>query len=481
MTLSDFNSILPLVVLVGWAVLLVLVDLWIPTGRKGITAVLAAAGLVAALVLVIPQVGMSKVALSGMAVVDGFATFLNVIFLGSGLVAIPLAHDYLKRLQIERGEYYALLLFSVSGMVLMSYANDLIVVFLALELLSIPLYVLAGFARPRSDSEEAALKYFLLGAFSSGFLLYGIALVFGATAHHDLAGITQVMASGQGNPTLFLMGAGLILVSFGFKVAAVPFQQWAPDVYQGAPSPVTGFMSVAVKAAAIAALLRVFVTAFPSLSANLGPVLWVIAAATMIGGNVLAIAQTNIKRLLAYSSIANAGYLLMAFVPYGNSQVAADSIAASLFFLVSYGVTSFGAWAVVVALEKAEGKGLELNDFAGLGHKYPWLALSMLVFMLSFTGVPLTLGFWGKFYLFRTAIEGGYISLALIGLITSLISAYYYLKVVVIMYMRPGEPEVATDPWIRLTAIVAAAATVVLAFVPGPLLQMAAAAFMRLN
>jgi NADH-quinone oxidoreductase subunit N len=240
-------------------------------------------------------------------------------------------------------------------------------------------------------------------------------------------------------------------------------------------------MSVAVKAAAVAALLRVFVTAFPGLSVNITPILWGLAALTMIGGNVLAITQSNIKRLLAYSSIANAGYLLMAFVPYANKAVLADSIASSLFFLVAYALTTLGAWAVVVSLEKTEGKGLELEDMAGLGKKHPWLALSMLIFMLSFTGVPLTLGFWGKFYLFRTAVEGGFLSLALIGLVTSLISAYYYLRVVVIMYMKPGDPEVVSDRWVRLTAIVAAAAVLVLAFVPDPLLHLAATAFMRLQ
>jgi NADH-quinone oxidoreductase subunit N len=481
MTISDLVAILPVVVLVGWSLLLVLVDLWVPAQRKGITALLAALGLIVSLALVVYQSGRSQVALSGMAVVDSFGSFLNVIFLASGLAAIPLAYDYLKRMKIERGEYYALLLFSITGMMLMAYAYDLIIVFLAIELLSIPLYVLAGFARPRVDSEEASLKYFLLGAFSSGFLLYGIALIFGATAHHDLVGITRTMNAGTGNPLLLMIGACLVLVGFGFKIAAVPFQQWAPDVYHGAPSPVTGFMSVAVKTAAIAALLRVFVTAFPSLAQSLTPILWALAALTMIGGNVLAIAQTNIKRLLAYSSIANAGYLLMAFVPYGNSQALANSLASSLFFLVGYGLTNFGAWAVVVAMEKAEGKGLELEDFAGLGRKYPWLALAMMVFMLSFTGIPLTLGFWGKFYLFRTAVEGGYISLALIGLVTSLISAYYYLKVVVIMYMKPGEPEAAPNRWLHWTAIVAAAAVVALAFIPEPLLQWAASALMRLQ
>jgi NADH-quinone oxidoreductase subunit N len=481
MTLSDVNAILPLVVLVGWSILVLLADLWIPAHRKGLTALLAAVGLLITLGLTLAQIGMSQSALSGMAVVDGFGTFMNVVFLASGLVAIPLAYDYLKRMKIERGEFYSLLLFSVTGMVLMGYAYDLIMVFLAIELLSIPLYVLAGFARPRVDSEEASLKYFLLGAFSSGFLLYGIALVFGATAHHDLLGITQAVTAGTSNMLLLVVGACLVLVGFGFKVAAIPFHKWAPDVYQGAPSPVTGFMSVAVKAAAVAALLRVFVTAFQDVGASLTPILWGLAAITMIGGNLLAIAQSNIKRLLAYSSIANAGYLLMAFVPYASGAASANSIASSLFFLVAYGLTSFGAWAVVVSLERAEGKGLELSDLAGLGRKYPWLALSMMVFMLSFTGVPLTMGFWGKFYLFRTAVEGGFLSLALVGLVTSLISAYYYLRVVVIMYMRPGEPEVVPDPWLRTTAIVSAAAVVLLALVPGPLIQLAATALMRLQ
>ncbi len=276
-------------------------------------------------------------------------------------------------------------------------------------------------------------------------------------------------------------GAALVLVGFGFKVAAVPFHRWAPDVYQGAPSPVTGFMSVAVKAAGFAALLRVFITAFSSLAVDMTAVLYALAALTMIAGNVLAIVQTNIKRLLAYSSIANAGYLLMAFVPYGNGQVLSDSVSSALFFLVGYGLTSIGAWAVVIALEQAEGKGLELSDFAGLGRKYPWLALAMMVFMLSFTGVPLTLGFWGKFFLFRTAILGGYTSLAIIGLVTSVISAYYYLKVVVIMYMQPGEPAAVEDVWVRFTAIITAVAVLVFGIIPGPLLTMAAQAILRIQ
>jgi NADH-quinone oxidoreductase subunit N len=481
MTEVDLYAIFPLVVVVGWAIGLIVVDLWIPKQRKGITALLAAFGLAVALGFALSQGSSVTTGMNGMIVVDGFAVSLNVIFLASGLAGIALAYDYLKRMNIERGEFYSLLMFSLSGMMLMAYAYDLIIVFLALELLSIPLYILAGFARPRVDSEEAALKYFLLGAFASGFVLYGTALIYGAIGRTDLVGISQAVAAGKVNLFLFLVGAVLFLVGFGFKVAAVPFHQWAPDVYQGAPSPVTGFMSVAVKAAGFAALLRVFITAFSGLSADLTPILYVLAALTMIAGNVLAITQTNIKRLLAYSSIANAGYLLMAFVPYGNGNVLGDSVASALFFLVGYGLTSLGAWAVVVVLEQTEGKGLELNDFAGLSRKHPWLALAMLIFMLSFTGVPLTLGFWGKFYLFRTAVMGGYLSLALIGLLTSIISAYYYLRVVVIMYMRPGEPVVAQDVWARFTAVIMAALVLIFGFIPGPLLAIATRAILRLQ
>jgi len=478
MNLDNLIAILPLAALIFWAVLVLLVDLWIPKGRKSITAILTTGGLALSLGLTLAQNGRTTMAFGGMVVVDGFAVFLNVIFLASGLAAVALAYDYLKRMDLERGEYYALLLFSISGMMLMAYASDLIIVFLALELLSIPLYVLAGFARPRTDSEESSLKYFLLGAFASGFVLYGVAMIFGATARTDLAGIVAAMNSGTGNPLLFIIGAVLLLVGFGFKVAAVPFHMWTPDVYQGAPTPVTGFMSVAVKAAGFTALLRVFTTIFRGdIYADLWPILWGMAALTMIAGNVLAISQKNIKRLLAYSSIAHAGYLLMAFVPYGT-QYLGDAIASTLFYLIGYGLTSFGAWAVVIAMEKAEARGLDIEDYAGLGRRYPWLGLSMIVFMLSFTGIPLTLGFWGKFYLFRTAVEGGYLSLALVGLLTSIVSAYYYLRVLVVMYMKTGEPVAKGGTWINILAVVAAAAVVLLALIPGPILELVSKALM---
>jgi NADH-quinone oxidoreductase subunit N len=481
MTLSDLNTILPLLVLVVWTSLLLLVDLFIPKGRKSWTALLAAVGLALAMGLTLAQAGDQASGFGGMVRLDGFSSFLGVLFLGTGLLSVALAYGYLKRMGLERGEFYTLLMFSVCGMLLMAHAADLIVIFLALELLSIPLYVLAAFARPRADSEEAGLKYFLLGAFATGFVVYGITLVYGATGTTSLAIIVERLALAPAalSPILLTIGAALILVGFSFKVAAVPFHMWTPDVYQGAPTPVTAFMAVGAKAAGFAALMRIFVLAFPSLGADLTPVLWALAALTMLVGNIIAIAQTNIKRMLAYSSIAHAGYILMALVAFGNPAVAGDAVASALFYLVAYAVTSFGAWSVVMAIEKPDARGLEINDFAGLGRRKPLLAAAMTVFMLSFTGMPPTLGLVGKFFLFRTAIEGGFIWLAVIGVLTSLISAYYYLRVVVTMYMRAGDGEVETEPWLSFTTTITAVATVVLQFLPAALFALAAGVVLK--
>jgi NADH-quinone oxidoreductase subunit N len=365
-------------------------------------------------------------------------------------------------------------------MMLMAVAADLIVVFLALELLSIPLYVLAGLLVPKVESEEAALKYFLLGAFAGGFVVYGIALVFGATATTNLNGVFGAVENGVAEMTLLVIGAALILVGFGFKVAVVPFQMWTPDVYEGAPTSVTAFMAVGAKAAGFAALLRIFLAAMPGLADDLVPVLWTLAALTMLVGNLVAIAQRNIKRMLAYSSIAHAGYIFMAMVAIGQPEQFNDAVSSALFYLLGYAFTSFGAWSVVIALEKAEGKGLNLDDYAGLGRKYPALAAAMLVFMLSLTGVPPTLGFFAKFYLFRTVIAADFIGLAMVGILTSLISAYYYLRVIVIMYMREGQPEASREPWLQVTTGVAAVGTVVLGLFAQPLLNWASQAVMAL-
>jgi NADH-quinone oxidoreductase subunit N len=373
---------------------------------------------------------------------------------------------------IERGEYYSLMIFSICGMMLMACAFDLMIVFVALELLSIPLYVLAGFAYPRPESQESALKYFFLGTFAAAFLLYGIALVFGATGHTDLPGILMSASTAPLSPALLLVGTALVLVGFAFKTAIVPFHQWVPDVYQGAPTPVTAFMSISAKSAGIAALLRVFVIAFPAMGGNYVPILWGLAAISMLLGNIVAINQSNIKRMLGYSSIASGGYLLMAFVPYGQGAVQADTIDAMLLYLMGYALTSLAAWGVVIALEQEGGKGLQLKDLAGLSLKHPWLALAMTAAMLSYIGAPLTLGFWGKFYLFRTTLEGGFTGLAALGLLASVVSAFYYLRVVVMMYMRTGEPEVRGDFWLYFVTLAAAAALVVFGFIPGPILEM---------
>ncbi len=485
MTQQDFLIILPTAILAAWSIIVLIADLWIPRGRKGITALLAAFGIAISL-----GVNLALNAMTGdlrpgffdMAVLDGFAVFSNLLILASALLGVGLSYDYIRRTGIERGEYYVMILLSSAGMMLMVQAYNLIVFFLALELLSIPLYVLAGFARPRTDSEESALKYFFLGAFASAFFLYGAALVYGGSGSTSLPEIVAAV-QGQGdvaNRPLLLAGAALILVALGFKISAVPFHMWTPDVYEGAPSPVTAWMSVSVKVAGVAALLRVFIVAFPGLAEDMRPVIWAIAAITMILGNLLAIVQSSIKRLLAYSSIAHVGYLLMAFVPYGDGEVVGSAVAATLFYLLGYGLTSFAAWGVVIAAEHNEGRGLNLEDYSGLGRKYPWLGVAMMVAMFSFAGIPLTLGFWGKLFVFQAAVQGGAVGLALIGLLTSLFSAYYYLRVLVVMYMRPGDPVARQDNWLNLVTVASAAGVVLLALIPGTLFNLAAQAVFRL-
>ncbi len=480
MTTIDFYAILPLITLVAWASALLLLDLFFTRKVEGLTPILAALGLLITLVISALNLGAGSTAFNGMIEADGFSSYLQILFTGSGIVGIALAYGYLKRMGINRGEFYPLLLYSISGMILMAQAADFIVVFLALELLSIPLYILAGIARPNPASEEAALKYFLLGAFAGGFVVYGVALSFGATGTTSLAGIVAAVDSGSANMPLLLVGAGLILIGLGFKVALVPFHMWTPDVYHGAPTPLTAFMAVGAKAAGFAALLRIFLAALPVLAGNFVPVFWILSALTMFAGNLIAIVQDNIKRMLAYSSIAHAGYIMMAVVTFGQELISRDAVASSLFYLLAYAVTNFGAWSVVIALERAEGKGLQLEDYYGLGKKYPVLAAAMLVFMLSFIGVPPTIGFMGKFYLFRTVLEGGYTWLAVIGVLTSLLSAYYYLRVVVNMYMREGDPEIAPDRLVQLVSVAGALAVVLLSVFATPLFRWASQAVLNL-
>lgn len=480
MTQIDFYTIMPISVLVLCASLLLLIEAFYPKGKQKQIAFFAAFGFALTLGLSISQLGNSYSGFGGMVVLDGFSNFLNILFLITGLLGVALASGYLQRMNINKGEYYVLMMFSVAGMMLMSQATDLIITFLALELLSIPLYVLAAFALNRTESEEAGIKYFLLGSYATGFIVFGIALIFGATATTSFAGIVAAIAQPATNLTLLLVGGGLVLVGFGFKVATVPFHMWTPDVYQGAPTSVTAFMAAGAKAAGFSALLRIFATLFPSFAADLMPILAVLSALTMIVGNITAIAQTDIKRMLGYSSIAQAGYILMAFVPFGDPAIRATAVAAGLFYLVAYTITSFGSWGVVIGLEREEGKGLDINDYAGLGKKYPWLALAMTVFMFSLAGLPPTLGLVGKFYLFRAIMEGKLYWLALIGVITSLISAYYYLRVIVIMYFKNGDPIINKDNLLYMSIALCVVITVVLSFIPSFLFSWASNAMLTM-
>jgi NADH-quinone oxidoreductase subunit N len=477
---ADISSILPLIVITVWACLLLMVIVFTKDSRPAVAPILTLLGLALTAAVTIPQFGLEAQAFKGMLVLDGFSTFINLLLLLGGFLTVALSYDYLKRMNLARGEYYALMLFSLSGMMLMGMAADLIVVFLALELLSIPLYVLAAFARPEPRSEEAGLKYFLLGAFASGFLIYGIALVYGATGTTAFTGIVAATQAGLQNPLYLVLGAGLILTGLGFKIAAVPFHMWTPDVYQGSPTAVTAFMAQGAKVGGFAALLRTFIVIFPSISTQIVPVLWAMTAATLIIGNLAAIAQSNVKRMLAYSSVSHAGFILMALVAYGNDAARFDVVASALFYLLAFTFASFGSWAVVMSLEQAAGRGLEFKDYAGLGRKHPFLAVAMTVFMLSFTGVPPTLGFAGKFFLFRSVLEGGYTGLAIVGVLASLISAYYYLRLIVVMFMQEGSPEVHSERWLNLTTAATALATVLLFIFAQPLFAWAAQALIRI-
>jgi len=374
----------------------------------------------------------SAAGITPMVAVDDFRYVSDWLFLGAGALTVMFSFAYLERESLLAPEYYVLLVFATIGMMLMAGGEDLIVIFLGLELMSVCVYVLAGFDRRSARAAEAALKYFLLGAFASAFLLYGIALAYGATGTTNLTMIgMQVASLGLAKSPLLLIGIGLLLVGFGFKTAAVPFHMWAPDVYDGSPTPVTGFMATAVKAAAFVALARVLVEAF-SATAAWHSIVVGLAVLTMVIGNLVALAQRSLKRMLAYSSVAHAGYLLVA-VSAGSSQ----GSAAVLFYLAAYGLTSVAAFALVAARGRGGESDLQIDDLAGLSMDKPWLAFALAVCMLSLLGFPGTAGFIGKWYILLAAVSAGKGWLATVLVLTSLISAGYYLPVIMAMYMRP--------------------------------------------
>ncbi len=424
----------PFIVAIG-AMVIMLIDLFVPHNQKHITAYLSIFALLLSVVFVWANRALTDDGFFGMVVADGISRVLDVLFalIGVGVILLSLRYNSTK--QILRGEFFALLLFSICGMMLMGHARNLLMVFIALELLSIPLYVLCGIARPRFDSEESALKYFLLGAFASGFLVFGIALVYGATGSLDLAALNSMLNVVRPTP-LFVIGAGLILIGLAFKVAAVPFHMWTPDVYDGAPTTVTAFMATATKAAGFVALIRVFAIGFAPAVSVWQMVIVALAALTIIIGNVLAVAQKNVKRLIAYSSIAHAGYLL---VGVAAGQGAISSI---LFYLVSYAITVMAALGVMSVIGSVQNEDHDISHYAGLAKRQPVLAWSLTVALFSLMGMPLTAGFVGKYVLFQSAVSAHLTALALIGVVGSVISAYYYLRVIVAMFMRdPDEQE----------------------------------------
>jgi NADH-quinone oxidoreductase subunit N len=463
----------PVLIVLGAAGLVLLLDLLPrPIGRELIAPV-ALAGLVGALLATLARWGKPGRAFQDMIVLDDFALFANVVICYAAALVVMLSIDYLRRNGPETGEYYALVLFSTGGMMLLAAAGDLIVLFLALELMSLSLYVLAGLFTHELAASEASMKYFILGAFAASFLLYGIALIYGATGTTNLDRIAAV-AAGRADDPLLVIGLGLLLVGFGFKISSVPFHMWAPDVYQGAPTSVTALIATGSKAAALAALIRVLVTALRGSQPDWAVLLWVVAAVTMTVGNVVAIAQSNLKRLLAYSSIAHVGYMLIGIVAGGSAGPGAV-----LFYLLTYVFTTAGAFGVLTLCERAQAEAVEVGDYAGLGRRHPVLAAALGLFLLSLVGIPPLAGFVGKFYLFAAAVRAGYLWLAVIGVVNSAIAAYYYLRVVVFMYMR--EPEGAGARLVPsfaggLALAIALIGIVLLGVIPAPFADLAQAA-----
>ena len=478
----DLRPLLPMLVLAATAAVVIVLDLLPPRERKDHLGFVSALGVVAALVMTYWMTfsigGGELQGFRGMVVLDPYALFFNIVIgYATGLVLL-LSMDYIRREGQEAGEFYILILLSALGMMLMAAAGDLIIVFLGLETMSIALYVLTGFFRNRLEAGEASMKYFLIGAFASGFFLYGIALIFGATGSTNLDRIANAVAAGAGRDPMLVIGFGLLLVGFGFKISAVPFHMWAPDAYEGAPTSIAAFIATGSKAAAFASLLRVLLTALRGAPLDWPMLMWGLAAITMTVGNVVALAQQNLKRMLAYSSVAHVGYMLVGVVAggaLGNGSV--------LFYLLVYTFTTAGAFGAILLLERNGREAVQLADYGGLATRHPLLAVALSIFLLSLIGIPPTAGFVGKFYLFGAAVKSGYVWLAVIGVLNSAVAAYYYLRLIVFMYMREpeGAPTVLAPSLSGALALVVALWGVVqLGVVPGPLFDLAQAAVVPL-
>ncbi|OGW29805.1 MAG: NADH-quinone oxidoreductase subunit N [Nitrospirae bacterium GWC2_42_7] len=464
--MPDLGPVMPEIVMTCLALAILMADLLIK--RKETVAFLSILS-IGAVAYTLP--GTMGTTFNGMFVSDGYSMFFKLIFILNVILTILISVKYIAVERVNFGEYYSLILFSTLGMMIMASAGDLIVLYLGLELMALSTYILAGFIRYDRKSNEAAMKYFLLGAFASAFLLYGTAMIYGLTGTTDLKAISAYIAgNGLASSPALMLSMVMFAVAFSFKIAAVPFHMWAPDAYEGAPTSITAFMSVGPKAAAFAVLGRVFLTAFGTVKIEWAPILIPIAILTMGVGNIVALSQTNIKRMLAYSSIAHAGYMLLGIIAGTN-----DGMASVLNYMLIYAFMNMGAFAVVIMLRSEGFKGDNITDYQGLAKTHPLAAALMLVFMFSLTGIPPTAGFMGKFYLFVSAIEAGYTWLVIIAVIFSAISAYFYLRIVMLMYMKEPKESVqlTTSPAIGLALAITVAAVLFIGVLPSVFINFA--------
>ena len=467
--LPDIGPVIPEITMTAMALIVLLADLLIK--KKEVLAIFSIVGATA---VAYTLAGSSGVTFGGMFISDGYSTFFKSIFLVNVILSVLISIKYIVIEKVNFGEYYSLILFSTVGMMIMASAGDLIVLYLGLELMALSTYVLAGFIRHNIKSNEAALKYFLLGAFSSAFLLYGISIIYGLTGTTDIKAISLFISEKglAGNPSL-LLSVMFFTVAFGFKIAAAPFHMWAPDVYEGAPTSVTAFMSVGPKAAGFAVLGRVFMVAFASITVDWAAILIPISILTMGVGNIVALSQTNIKRMLAYSSIAHAGYALLGIIAANN-----EGLASMMNYLMIYAFMNIGAFAVIIMLRSEGFKGEDITDYEGLAKTHPLASALMLIFMFSLTGIPPTAGFIGKLYIFMSAINAGYTWLVIVAVIFSAISAFFYLRIVMYMYMKEPKATVSlsTSPATGIALAVTVIAVLVIGVYPSVLVEFARAA-----
>ena len=496
--LADLVTILPELIVVSVACLLLVLDPITPSNRKDLLAWMSVVTLAVCFIVTAGSMGDRVYAFSDLVVVDGYASFWKLLLYVVSGMTILLSIGYLKEERIDLAEFYGFVLLSLTGMMIMVSGADLLVIYLGIELMSISLYVLAGFKRFEAKSIESSAKYFILGAFSSGLLLYGISLIFGAAGSTRLVEIAAVVDARGLDDSLILIALMLVIVGFGFKVAAVPFHMWTPDVYQGAPTSVTAFMAVASKAASFGAFLRVMLEGFGGMKPNWSGLILGVCILTLILGNLVAIVQTNVKRMLAYSSIAHAGYALIGLVVAGwvgtgatagteaaagtEAGVSAKGVSSMMLYLAVYSFMTLGAFSMVAILRRGGEEGEDLDDFTGLAKRHKGAAFLMLLFMVSLAGIPPTAGFIGKFYLFMAAVNAGLTWLAVVGLIFAAVSAFYYLRVVMVMYMREpspdqeGETRLALSPTATAVLALAVAGVVLFGLYPWPLVSLTASA-----